>query len=156
MAVGKKEGESVSGGKISKIKEVGSKLDPNIQELIRFIFDKKLMEKSVVSVGYDINKMPLGELSKETVLKGYRIIRDIENVISGKQKGNLTDLSSQFYSNIPHNFGFQKMSNFIIKDSETLKAKMDLIQNLIDIQVAHNIVEKNIKEDGNILDKNYS
>ena len=64
------------------------------------------MEKSVVSVGYDINKMPLGELSKETVLKGYRILRDIENVISGKNKGDLTDLSSQFYSNIPHNFGF--------------------------------------------------
>ena len=50
------------------------------------------------------------------------------------------------------------MSNFIIKDTETLKAKMELIQNLIDIQVAHNIVEKNIKEkeDGNLLDKNYS
>ena len=53
-----------------------------------------MMEKSVVSVGYDINKMPLGELSKETVLKGYRILREIENVIAGKQKGDLTNLSS--------------------------------------------------------------
>ena len=117
MAGGKKEGESRSGGAVvpkSNAKEVGSKLDAKVQELIRFIFDKSLMEKSVVSVGYDINKMPLGELSKETVLKGYRILRDIDNVIDGRSKGNLTDLSSQFYSNIPHNFGFAKMSSFII------------------------------------------
>ena len=85
------------------------------------------MEKSVVNAGYDITKMPLGELSKETVLKGYKILREIENVITNKNTGDLTDLSSQFYTNIPHNFGFQKMSNFIIRDKETLKEKMDLI-----------------------------
>ena len=39
MAAGKKEGESASGGKISKAKESDSKLDPKVQELIRFIFD---------------------------------------------------------------------------------------------------------------------
>ena len=64
------------------------------------------MEKSVVNAGYDITKMPLGELSKETVLKGYKILREIENVITNKNTGDLTDLSSQFYTNIPHNFGF--------------------------------------------------
>jgi hypothetical protein len=29
------------------------------------------MEESVVKIGYDVKKMPLGELSKDTVLKGY-------------------------------------------------------------------------------------
>ncbi len=48
-----------------------SKLDANVQDFVRLIFDKKLMEDSVVNIGYDIKKMPLGELSKETVLKGY-------------------------------------------------------------------------------------
>jgi poly [ADP-ribose] polymerase len=52
------------------------------------------MEKSVVNAGYDIKKMPLGELSKETVLKGYKILRDIENVITNKNTGDLADLSS--------------------------------------------------------------
>ena len=85
------------------------------------------MEKSVVNAGYDIQKMPLGELSKETVLKGYKILREIENVITNKNTGDLTDLSSQFYTNIPHNFGFQKMSNFIIRDEKTLKEKKDLV-----------------------------
>lgn len=45
------------------------------------------MESSVSAVGYDLKKMPLGELSKETVLKGYAILKTIEEVISGKVKG---------------------------------------------------------------------
>ena len=50
------------------------------------------------------------------------------------------------------------MSNFIIRDKETLKEKMDLIQSLIDIQIAHKIVETNIKEDKeeNLVDQNYA
>ena len=44
------------------------------------------MEESVVKVGYDIKRMPLGELSKETVLKGYQILRKIEARLEGKTK----------------------------------------------------------------------
>ncbi len=100
---------------------------------MKFIFDEKLMEESVVKVGYDIKRMPLGELSKETVLKGYRILRDIEAVLEGKSKGNLQDLSSEFYTNIPHNFGMKHMSHFTINNKEKLKEKLDLITNLVDI-----------------------
>ena len=39
MAAAKKEGEIIDGGKISKAKQSASKLDPKVQELIRFIFD---------------------------------------------------------------------------------------------------------------------
>ena len=101
------------------------------------------MAKSVVAVGYDVNKMPLGELSKVTVMHGYRVLRSIEDHLSGKKKGDLAALSSEFYTHIPHNFGFKKMSNFIINTTEILKQKLDLIQALVDIQVAHNIVELN-------------
>ena len=79
------------------------------------------MKESIRAVGYDIDKKPLGELSEETVLQGYAILCKIENILVNKKKGDLTDLSSQFYSTIPHNFGFQKMKNFIISDSEQLK-----------------------------------
>jgi poly [ADP-ribose] polymerase 2/3/4 len=48
-----------------------SKLDTNVQDFVKLIFNKKLMEESVVKIGYDVKKMPLGELSKDTVLKGY-------------------------------------------------------------------------------------
>jgi len=56
-------------------------LDPNVQDFVKLIFDKKLMEDSVIKIGYDTKKMPLGELSKETVLKGYKILQEIEDVL---------------------------------------------------------------------------
>ena len=53
------------------------------------------MVKSVVAVGFDIHKMPLGELSRETVLKGYKILREIEDAINKKSGAkDLADLSS--------------------------------------------------------------
>lgn len=44
-----------------------SKLQEGVLDLIKFIFDMNLIEKSVVSVGYDIKKLPLGQLDKETI-----------------------------------------------------------------------------------------
>ena len=49
-----------------------------MQKLVNFFFDKNLMETSMVSVNVDVKKMPLGELSKETVLQGYKILRELE------------------------------------------------------------------------------
>lgn len=43
---------------------------------------------------------------------------------------------------IPHNFGMAKMSNFIINDKDKVKQKLDLIDNLIDINVAVNDEEE--------------
>ena len=77
--------------------------------------------------------MPLGQLSKQTVLKGYTILRSIEDAINKKQTAKLAELSSEFYSNIPHNFGMAKMALFIISTLEQVKEKYDLIQNLLDI-----------------------
>ena len=86
MALGKGEGDAgAAGGSLEKSKPdfketevVESKLDPQVKNLMKFIFDKGLMEKSMISLDVDISKMPLGELSKETVLKGYQLLRSIE------------------------------------------------------------------------------
>lgn len=104
-----------------------SKLDSNVQDFVKLIFNQKLMEASVVNIGYDVKKMPLGELQKETVIKGYQILKNIEAVLQGTSKESLADLSSQFYTNIPHNFGMKNMSLFIINSIEKLKEKLDLI-----------------------------
>ena len=39
-----------------------------------------------------------------------------------------------FYTFIPHNFGRQNMSNFVINSDDKLKQKMDLVESLIDIK----------------------
>jgi len=58
------------------------------------IFIKKMMEDSVVKIGYDVKRLPLGELSSETVLEGYKILRNIEQVLAKKSTMSLEDLSS--------------------------------------------------------------
>ena len=89
-----------------------------MQKLINFFFDKKMMETSMVSVNVDVKKMPLGELSKETVLQGYKILRKLELAIKNGYQSTLIDLTSQFYTVIPHNFGRQNMMNFVVKTQE--------------------------------------
>jgi len=143
MALGSKDKVGAAGGDKNADKEMKedeaakSKLNVQVQEFVNFIFDKKLMEASVVKVGYDVKKLPLGELSNETVLKGYQILKKIENVINKVEKGSVADLTSDFYTYIPHNFGMKKMSLFIIDTLDKVKEKIDLIQALVDIQVAH-------------------
>ena len=95
-----------------------SSLNPSVQTLVKFFFDQKMMESSIVSVNVDIKKMPLGQLSRETVLAGYKILRDLEDAIQKGQTHLLADLSGRFYTTIPHNFGMQKMSLFIIQNTE--------------------------------------
>ena len=37
-----------------------SSLSPSVQTLVKFFFDEKMMESSIVAVNVDIKKMPLG------------------------------------------------------------------------------------------------
>ena len=122
-------------------KVADSTLDTPVQTLVKFFFDQKLMESSIVSVNVDVKRMPLGQLSKETVLEGYKILRDIEAAIEGNKRDALSNLSGKFYTTIPHNFGMKKMATFIISTMEQVKEKYDLITNLLDIQVAQNIMK---------------
>lgn len=74
-----------------------------------------------MQIGYDVKRLPLGQLDKETIMEGYKYLREIEKVLNGKAKGDLADLSSKFYTYIPHNFSMKHMSNFTIKTHEILK-----------------------------------
>ena len=140
----------------SKGEKVKSKLDDSQKNLINFIFDMKLIKQSIVSVGYDTEKLPLGELDKETVQQGYRYLREIEAVLNGTSRGDLTDLSIKFYTHIPHSFKSKKLSSLVINTKDLLQQKLDLIQNLIDIKTAHQILNSDAKDSKqSIIDSNY-
>ena len=42
-----------------EVKYAASTLAPQVQEFCKLIFDKKLMEQSVMRVGFDLKKLPL-------------------------------------------------------------------------------------------------
>ena len=59
-------------------KSPASKLQKPVQDLMNFIFDLKMIEKSVMEVGFDPKKMPLGHLSDDQISDGFKILKKIE------------------------------------------------------------------------------
>ena len=73
----------------------------------------------------DVKKMPLGKLSKSQIAKGFDVLDDIEKELNAKRATKLNELSSKFYTVIPHDFGRKVPPP--IKDLEMLRSKMDML-----------------------------
>jgi len=142
-------------GKVN-LQKAMSFLDNRLQSLLNLIFDMKMMNLQMKEIGYDAKKMPLGKLAKSTVQQGYEVLNDLMNVFKNKPvKAELERLSSKFYSLIPHDFGFQKMSNFILDNEEKVKGKLDMLQSLSDMQVATKLLDQGTSPEENLIDANY-
>ncbi len=75
---------------------------------MQLIFDLKMMNNAMKEIGYDAKKCPLGKLAKTTIKSGYEVLQKISTAIQNKKShSHLEDLSSEFYSLIPHDIGFK-------------------------------------------------
>ncbi|TMW94770.1 hypothetical protein EJD97_009818 [Solanum chilense] len=126
-----------------------TKLEAPIAKFISLICDINMMRQQMMEIGYNANKLPLGKLSKKTILKGYDVLKNIADVIGQSNRTLLEDLSSQFYTVIPHDFGFQKMCEFVIDTLPKLKRKIEMVKALAEIEVTTKLLENNtdIQED---------
>jgi len=86
--------------------------------------------------GYNANKLPLGKISKSTISKGYEVLKRISEVIDRYDRTRLEELSGEFYTVIPHDFGFKKMSQFVIDTPQKLKQKIEMVEALGEIELA--------------------
>ena len=147
----KKNKENKSTEELHKI------LSDKVIELIELIYDKNILNHQMKEIGYDSSKMPLGKLAKESLEKGYLILKNIEKELQNKSpsKTTLTQLSSDFYTYIPHDFGFQKMYHFIIDSLEKVKSKIDMIETLKDMKVATKIINETIEDSQSKIILNY-
>lgn len=75
-----------------------------------------MMNKQMVQIGYNVDKMPLGKLSKDNIKRGYGILKELyDEIKTGKKRqGEIVRLTNDFFSYIPHDFGFSHMSSFIL------------------------------------------
>lgn len=124
-----------------------SKLESRVAQFISCICNIDMMKQQMMEIGYDANKMPLGKLSKATILKGYESLKRIAAVLEGSAQGSLEQLSSDFYTVIPHDFGFQKMRSFIIDTHAKLKRKLEMVEALGEIQLATKLLQDGDEED---------
>lgn len=82
----------------------------------------RMINNQMKEIGYDAKKMPLGKLARTSIIKGYEILKELMDEIKGKCRlDKLSELSGSFYTEIPHNFGFNKMVNFVLKSEALVK-----------------------------------
>ncbi|CAO2203462.1 unnamed protein product [Urochloa humidicola] len=125
--------------KNEKIKE--SRLEIRTAQFISLICDSSMMKQQMMEIGYNADKLPLGKLSKSTILKGYDVLKRISSVISKADRVQLEHLTGEFYTVIPHDFGFRKMSEFIIDTPQKLKAKLEMVEALDEIEIATKLLK---------------
>eukprot|EP01133_Synstelium_polycarpum_P000362 gene362-420_t len=124
-------------------------------ELVKLMFDPEMMKKQLEAMNIDVKKMPLGKIKKSQIMEGYAVLSDIQNHLAKEKpsQAQLIDCANRFYTLIPHNFGSADPP--IINTTEALKAKMDLIEALIDIDIANTLKKESENHTGNIIENHY-
>ena len=138
-----------------------SPFSEQIIEFIKLIYNKNIVNQNLKEMGYDSSRMPLGKLAKETLNEGYKILKEIESELdkTNPNNNNLLNLSSKFFTMIPHDFGFKKMSNFIINNKDILKNKIEMIDSLINMKVVTKIIDdenKNQNDENDLISIYYN
>ncbi|KAL3852914.1 hypothetical protein ACJMK2_016520 [Sinanodonta woodiana] len=126
-------------------------LDKETQELIKLIFDNDMFKDAMKNFDIDVKKMPLGKLSKSQIAKGFEVLDEIEKELNAKKTSKLNELSSRFYTVIPHDFG-RKVPP-VINDVETLRQKMDMLLVLGDIELAQSLQKEKDQAEKSVVDE---
>uniref|UniRef100_A0A8C1FZI5 Poly [ADP-ribose] polymerase n=1 Tax=Cyprinus carpio TaxID=7962 RepID=A0A8C1FZI5_CYPCA len=121
-----------------------SKLDKPIQNLIRMIFDVESMKKAMVEFEIDLQKMPLGKLSKRQIQSAYSLLSEVQQVGLSGSETQILDLSNRFYTLIPHDFGMKKPP--LLNNSDYIQQKVQMLDNLLDIEVAYSLLRGGVED----------
>ncbi|KUI70443.1 Poly [ADP-ribose] polymerase 2 [Cytospora mali] len=120
-------------------------LHPEIQKVMELIFNKGYFAASMAQMNYDVDKLPLGKLSKATIMRGFQTLKNLSDVIeSSTDPSSIENLSNLYYSLIPHNFGRNRPP--VIHSQASVKREVEILENLADMKEAANIMKEAIDE----------
>ncbi|CAE6520139.1 unnamed protein product [Rhizoctonia solani] len=119
-----------------------------VQDACRLIFNKDVMNAHLLAMKYDANKLPLGKMSRTTILNGFAALKKLSEVIDdpagalatelGGRNKACAELSGRYYSVIPHDFGRSKP--IIIDNNDTLKRELELVDSLGDMSLTASLM----------------
>ena len=128
-------------------------LEKPLANLLRLVFDLKSFNQQMQNIGYDSDKIPLGQLSEEAIRDGYKCLNQLEKIIEDKNISNksnqIYDLSSKYYTLIPHNFGMYHMSQFVINSMDKIQKENELLDSIKNIKIVSGVLHSNINVDNN-------
>lgn len=164
----------------------GSKteLPKPLQALIQLIFDVQAMQEAMKEFELDMQKMPLGKLSKKQMLEAYSVLKELSKAVkqytrrvngaekkkkAGKDDDDeidaaqarahhvLQSATNRFYTLIPHDHGIHVPP--LISTDAQVAAKIEMLDAMMDIEIAYKLIESSreqVAADGrDPLDANY-
>ena len=122
-----------------------SKLDQRLQSLVDFISNDKMVNAAMAELKYDAKKLPLGKLTQDIIKKGYLVLKRIDEAIQNQEKRQVfQDLSSEFYTLIPHDYRMQRLPT--IDNKEDLDKKIKMVEQLAEVEVVASFMGKKTTE----------
>nr|XP_027228890.1 poly [ADP-ribose] polymerase 3-like [Penaeus vannamei] len=114
--------------------------------MIKLIFSDDMFVRQMADMSLDVKKMPLGKLSKLQIAKGLEALIDIEDAIKkNKPRSVLMELTSKFYTLIPHNFG--RSAPPVIDTDEVVQKKKEVMLTLSDIELTQSLQKEKENKD---------
>ena len=113
------------------------------------------MNNTMKEIGYDAKRMPLGKLGDTTIKQAYGVLSKLSDAVKKKSVDEMRKLSSEFYTLIPHDFGFAKMSNFILDNDEKVKEKIKMLQTISDLKITSKLLDEKKDDNEAVFDQNY-
>ncbi|XP_050442642.1 poly [ADP-ribose] polymerase [Adelges cooleyi] len=135
------------------------KLPDPVQKLIRLLFDVEAMKRVMYEFELDLQKMPLGKLSRKQMQLAYTTLTNLNNIMDSDEEcnkqGKIIETTNRFYTLIPHDFGIKNPP--LINTKEILNEKLEIITNLMEIEIAYNMMDDKCSKDSTLhpLDSHY-
>ena len=156
---------SKNGPTVSLFKQADSKLPEPVQRLMELIFNQQYFADTLRELEYDMNKVPLGLLTKRMLDKAFEILGDIGKLLVNpdvafrKHDASWPDAiaaySNAYYTVIPHAFGRNRPP--VISSEEKLKKEISLLESLCEMKVADNIRKESGRDTAvNALDRQFA
>ena len=124
----------------SAASEIESKLPKATADLVSLIFNNDYFSSTLADLEYDATKMPLGKLSKKTLLQGYEVLKDLSVLLgNGGSGGMVEERSNTYFSLIPHAFGRNRAP--LLSRVDMIKKEVELLEALTDMQLTNEIMK---------------
>jgi poly [ADP-ribose] polymerase len=125
----------------NKVENKDEKIESRLKYFLELISNEKMLADTLVKLNIDAKKMPLGKISSSQLDEATSILAKLKTIVTSKtfDSSEITNLTSQFYTLVPHSFGRKKPT--LLESQDLIDASQDLIDELRNVQVTYNIIK---------------
>lgn len=137
------EAAKKAGVKVQEEDESASKLHSEVKDLVRTWFG---VTQEFIELNLDTKKCPLGQLSLDQITKGKDILEEARKIVHAKKPDvlELNSLTNQYYSNIPHNFGYARINADVLRldGDDKIDKAFDILDVFNDAKAVQSVISK--------------